>query len=165
MQQIFCHQCNRETSIKKQLIGGEIRSCSEGHEGIYNDRLQFVRPAPNLNYKSQYSNPAPPKPTVVPQQIISRNAKPINYDINVLCSYCKGPTYIIQKDEKVDIDCGGCGGSGYYRDDDKVSDFVCIGCDGEGSIRKIGEKRSCAQNHLAFYSKGKFVHSYEGLPK
>lgn len=167
MQQIYCHECNQETFFNKQLIGGEVRICLDKHRGIYDSNLKFIRPAPNLDYDSPFSDQPikHEKDTFKErQEFASQKSKNYelntkNYDPTTICFYCKDPTYVIEKDLKIDLKCNGCNGQGYYYDESKNSDFICEGCNGEGAIKKSVEKRSCKQEHFCFYSKGKFIKS------
>lgn len=165
MQKITCHECNQETFFNKQLIGGEVRICLNEHKGIYDSNFKFIRPAPNLEYKSPFQEPQE-RPSYFKDKLQERQGRPSyvkdisrNYDTSVICFYCKSATSLVEKDVKMDLKCNGCNGQGYYYDDVKNLDFVCDGCGGEGNISKKVEKRSCQRGHECFYSKNKFIKS------
>lgn len=151
MSNILCHQCKKPTSMTKQLIGGEMRSCSDGHKGLYNSKLEFVRPAPNLDYQPPPPPPPPPPPLPPPPYSIRQHN-----DRGMACPICKEPTNLAETGTKINIKCAGCSGSGYYYDDSRNMELVCDGCDGDGQIEKIVDKRLCLNNHISFYKNGKF---------
>lgn len=163
MNNILCHECKKPTFMTKQLVGGEMRSCPDGHKGLYNSKLEFVRPAPVLDHQPP---PPPPPPAAIAPVYQPRPFPTASHsmrqqgDINIICPSCKDPTNLAEARVKINIKCAGCNGSGYYYDDSRGMELICDGCDGDGKIEKTVDKRLCLNGHVCFYKNGKFFKAF-----